>query len=385
MVAFGGSWPWVRRALDALRHNTPESYEVILVDNGGCRDHSSPGGANVELVQNKENVGFGPASNQGAARARGDVLCLLNPDVLVEPGWLGPLLERAHEAGVGAAFPAKLNLDGTMQEAGAFVTGEGNAFLFGDGEGADAPQYAFRREVDFGSAAAMCMTRSCFISAGGFDPAYRIAYYEDADLCFRLRTQGLRLVYEPRARVLHARSVSAPPAELTDVYAANRRVFLSRWEAVIEDRPKWEEIDTNPRVRLEARDLHASDRFLVLGADDAIQRLASELASALPRALVTLIVEQIDPSSVRALLGSGVEVVQVRDARPPLVERAGHYSHVVTVHKETPRSLWSVLRETQPDAPFLDAAEGSAAVLSSRTRRRARRPRHRPRRRPSPG
>jgi GT2 family glycosyltransferase len=366
MVAFGGSWQWVPRALDALRQNTPEPYEVILVDNGGGRDHSSPGGANVELVQNEENVGFGPASNQGAARARGDVLCLLNPDVLVEPGWLEPLLERAHEPGVGAAFPAKLNLDGTMQEAGAFVTGEANAFVFGDGEGADVPHYAFRREVDFGSAAAMCMTRSCFLSAGGFDPAYRIAYYEDADLCFRLRTQGLRLVYEPRARVLHARSVSAPPAELTDVYATNRRVFLSRWEAVIQDRPKWEEIDTNPRVRLEARDLHASDRFLALGADDAIRRLAGELASAQPRALVTLIVEQIDPSSARALLGAGVEVIQARDAGHPLAERAGHYSHVITAHEETPRSLWTVLRETQPDALFLDPAEASAAVLSSR-------------------
>lgn len=362
MVAFGGSWLWVPHALDALRQNTPEPYEVILVDNGGGYDHSHPGGANVELVRNVENVGFGPASNEGAARARGEVLCLLNPDVLVEPAWLGPLLERVQEPGVGAAFPAKLNLDGTMQQAGAFVTGEANAYVFGDGDDADAPEYAFRRDVDFASAAAMCMTRSSFLSAGGFDPAYRLAYYEDADLCFRLRRQGLRLVYEPRARVLHARSVSAPPAELADVVAANRRVFLSRWEPVIRDRPNWEELHANPRVRLEARDLHARDRFLLLGADDATQRLASEVVSAHPRALVTLIVDQIDPSSARVLRGAGVEVLQGRDVVRPLVERAGHYSHVVTAKKETPRALSTALRRTQPDALFLHAADSRIAT-----------------------
>src|SRR6266545_5241087 len=101
MVAFGGGWPWVPRALEALRRNTASAYEVILVDNGGAEDRSVADGTRVEIIRNQENVGFGPGSNQGAARARSDIVCLLNTDVLVEPGWLAPLLGLVRDSGVG--------------------------------------------------------------------------------------------------------------------------------------------------------------------------------------------------------------------------------------------------------------------------------------------
>jgi GT2 family glycosyltransferase len=363
MVAFGGGWPWVPRALEALRRNTASAYEVILVDNGGAEDRSVPDGTRVEIIRNQENVGFGPGSNQGAARARSDIVCLLNTDVLVEPGWLAPLLDLVRDSGVGAVFPAKLNIDGTMQEAGAFVTGDANAYVFGDGDDPDLPEYCFPREVDFGSGAGMCMTRRCYESVGGFDPAYRIAYYEDADLCFRLREKGLRLVYEPRSRVIHARSVSAPPAELADVYSANRKVFLSRWRSAIEQRPVFEQLRADGRVRCAARDLHADDRVLLLGAADATRRLAVDLASARPRARVTLLVENIDRPAERALLESGVEVVQTERAQDWLAERAGHYSHILSPQDSKWLGLRTALRETQPQARFVDAAqvEGAAA------------------------
>jgi GT2 family glycosyltransferase len=362
MVAVGGGWPWVPRALEALRRNTASAYEVILVDNGGAEDRSVPDGTRVEIIRNQENVGFGPGSNQGAARARSDIVCLLNTDVLVEPGWLPPLLELVQDSSVGAAFPAKLNIDGTMQEAGAFVTGDANAYVFGDGDDPDSPEYGFPREVDFGSAAGMCMTRRCYESAGGFDPAYRIAYFEDADLCFRLREQGLRLVYEPRSRVLHARSVSAPPSELADTYSANRKVFLSRWRAMIEQRPVFDELRADARLRCAARDLHAHDRVLLLGAADATLRLARDLAMKHPGARVTLLAEEIDRLAERALLWSGVEVVRSERAQDWLVERTGHYSHVVSPQDGEWLGLREALCETQPQAVFVDAASVEGAT-----------------------
>ena len=264
------------RALEALQRNTAEPYEVILVDNGGVETRPPFNRRNVEVIRNECNVGFGPGSNQGAARARSDVLVFLNTDALVEPGWLPPLLERLAEKDVAAVFPAKLNLDRTMQEAGAFVTGEANSYVFGDGDAADLPAYAFPREVDFGSAAAMCLTRACFRAVSGFDPAYRLAYYEDADLCFRLRARGLRLVYEPRSRVLHARSVAAPSSELADVFVRNREVFVQRWRDVIEGRPRYEGIAGDEATRLAARDHHATPRILFMGgASDSLRLAAS--------------------------------------------------------------------------------------------------------------
>ena len=354
MVAFGGGWPWVPRALQELRKNTAETYEVILVDNGGGEARPALDDPNVELIRNTTNLGFGVGSNQGASRAHGDVLLFLNTDVLVEPGWLPPLLERLGENGVGAVFPAKLNVDGTMQEAGAFVTGEANAYVFGNGDSAALAEHAFPREVDFGSAAAMGMTRAAFEHAFGFDPAYRVAYYEDADLCFRLREGGLRPVYEPRSRVLHARSVSAPSADIADVYVANREVFQRRWGDVVQDRPPYDRLVANPRARLEARDVHTRHRALLLGGTDDEQQIAGRLASAQPHARVTLLVEQIEPTRERALLDSGSEVVQTGAVEEWLGERAGHYTHVLVPQDE--RRL-DALRKTQPQAAFFSGPE----------------------------
>lgn len=366
MVVFGGGWSWVPRALETLKQNTTEPYEVIVVDNGGADDRPLPAEAGVELLRNDENAGFGPGSNQGVERARADVVCLLNPDVLVGPGWLPPLLERLADNRVGAVFPAKLNLDGTMQEAGALVTGDAHTFAFGRGEDPDAPEHSFRRLVDFGSAACMCLTRRRFASVKGFDPAYRLAYYEDADLCFRLRQLGLRLVYEPRSRVGHARTVSADPAELHDVYAANREVFLERWRPTIETRPGSDELRGNTRTRLAARDLHAHPRVLLVDdADSQARAVAARIASDDPAALVTLLAKEVDDPAQRCLLDSGVEVVCTERAGAWLNERFDHYTHVVSSDRESWLALNSVISATQPGANIDDLARVQDARVRS--------------------
>ncbi len=359
MVAFGGGWSWVPRALEALQRNTADPYEVILVDNGGNEDPHVLDGWNVDLVRNESNLGFGPGSNQGAARARSDVLIFLNTDVLVEPGWMPPLLDRLAEKGVGGVFPAKIHLDGTMQEAGAFITGDANAYIYGDGEAADEPAFAFSREVDYGSAAAMCLTRTTFESVSGFDSAYRHAYFEDADLCFRLRSRGLRLLYEPRSRVIHARGV-ATPAAVNEIYASNREVFLKRWGNVIKGRPSYARIADDETARISTRDAHADPRLLLIdGANDLLMQTARNLALTYPRARVTLLAERIERPLEAALLESGVEAVQTTRRDEWLSIRRDHYSHVVA------GAAWiDTVRTTQPDAVVLSSTAELERILA---------------------
>ncbi len=353
MVAFGGGWNWIPRALERLKQSTTEPYEVLVVDNGGADKRPLPADAMVELLRNRDNIGFGPGSNQGAERARAEFVCFINPDVLVRPGWLPPLLERLGDDRVGAVFPAMLNLDGTLQEAGAFVTGEAHTFTFGRDDDPDAPEHSFRREVDFGSAACMCLTRKTFELASGFDSAYRLAYFEDADLCFRLRRLGLRPVYEPRSRVEHARTVSADPAGLEQVYAANREVFLDRWEPDLAARPGFDELRENARTRLGARDLHAYPRVLVV--DDSEEH-AARIASNHPSAVVTLLAEGPGQGGLRRrLTEAGVEVALTDRADRWLKERSGHYSHVIRSENEPWQRLASTIRSTQPGASIVDA------------------------------
>ena len=158
-----GNWPLVRRALEALVERTDPVYELIVVDSASPdeapqRLREEVEGANV--VISEENLGFGGGSNLGAERARGRYVLFLNPDALVEPGWLEPLLEVLEdEPTTGAVVPMLLNPDGTIQEAGSVIDSVGWPLAFGRGESADTLAYRFRREIDYGSAACLLVRR----------------------------------------------------------------------------------------------------------------------------------------------------------------------------------------------------------------------------------
>jgi FkbM family methyltransferase len=358
IVAFGGGWAWLSRALDTLHRNTVEPIEVIVIDNGRGGDRDLPSDS-CTLVRNTENVGFGPASNYGAELARSETVCFLNPDVLVEPGWLSPLLAALREKDIGAVFPAKLNLDGTMQEAGAFMTSEGGGYHFGDGDDASSAEYAFRREIDYGSAACMCVSREVFSAFAGFDPLYRFAYFEDADLCFRLREFGLRVLYEPRSRVRHVRTVSASRPEVTNIYAANRVAFMRRWGAALAQRPSFGQLERDFAARIAARDFHTADRILV--PDDAhgaapeavarTRRAARDFASRHGSVRVTLVSQKVEAADREDLHAAGVEVACTNHPDSWLENRRGHYS-VVVGRAGVSAGLGATFDETHPHVRF---------------------------------
>ena len=153
----------------------------------------------------------------------------------MEAGWLPPLLEvfeRNDRA--GAALPLFVYPDGRVQEAGSALDSEGAAMSIGDGDNPAAFEHRFTRSVDYGSAACLLVRADLFAEVGGFDPIYSPAYYEDVDLCFKLRERGFTTVYEPRSRVVHLRGGESPRAEALMV--ANRRIFADRWRERLEQR-----------------------------------------------------------------------------------------------------------------------------------------------------
>ena len=93
--------------------------------------------------------------------------------------------------------------DGRLQEAGGIVFADGSRWNYGRFDAADDPRYAFVREVDYCSGAAIAVPRALFARLGGFDTRYTPAYYEDTDLAFAVRAAGLRVLYQPASRVVH--------------------------------------------------------------------------------------------------------------------------------------------------------------------------------------
>ncbi|HEY0409825.1 MAG TPA: glycosyltransferase family 2 protein, partial [Candidatus Dormibacteraeota bacterium] len=211
LVTFN-AWEWTQRALAALVENTEPCYEVIVADNASA-DGTLEGLAGVEgitLLRNPVNLGFGPAVNQAALHARARYLLLLNTDALVRPGWLPPLRAILDaEPDVGAVAPRLLHLDGTVQEAGSIVWGDAEMWPYGATQPAERPEYRFRRDVDYASAACLLLRRSAFVDVGGLHPAYAPAYFEDVDLCLSLWDRGLRTVCQPASEVTHAGGASS--------------------------------------------------------------------------------------------------------------------------------------------------------------------------------
>ena len=192
----------------------------------------------VRVISNEENRGFVDACNQGAAAARGKYLLFLNNDTKVLPGWLDHLVETitAHpeNGAVGSMF---LYPDGSIQEAGAIVWKNGEAHHYGWGASPDDRRFNFAREVDYCSGASLLIRKDLFDRLGGFDRRFAPAYYEDIDLCFGVRSLGLKVIYQPMSRLVHYEGVTAGGDTAKGVkhfQITNREKFVEKWRDVLE-------------------------------------------------------------------------------------------------------------------------------------------------------
>lgn len=224
----------VLEALEALTETLAgERYEVIVVDNRAPMALRSATllrlrTRGVRLVEVGHNAGFAAANNIGVAHARGELLCLLNPDALPQPGWLEPLVAALDDPTVGIAAPVLLNPDGSVQEAGARVDSYG-----GTSAVTDLPHEA-TIDVEYSSAACWLIRAEVFRRLGGFDEAYWPAYYEDLDFAMTAASEGLRRVVCRGSRVVHHHGASTPGPP--PILIEQHRVFWSKWAAAVTDR-----------------------------------------------------------------------------------------------------------------------------------------------------
>ncbi len=218
------------------------SFEVVLVDDGSADETLLADlvfGGTVRVLRRHAASGFLRAANAGAAAARGGHLLFLNNDTEVQPGWLDELLGTfAALPGIGVAGSKLVYPDGTLQEAGGIVGRHGEAANWGYGQDPDDPRFCYLRDADYVSGAALMMPRALFESLGGFDEAFAPGYYEDTDLCFRVRHQaGLRVVVQPLSRVVHreggtaGRDTGTGPKRFQRL---NHPRFFHRWKHVLE-------------------------------------------------------------------------------------------------------------------------------------------------------
>src|SRR5690606_25428578 len=130
--------------------------------------------------------------------------------------------------------------DGRLQEAGGIIFNDGSGWNYGRFEDPDDRRFAFRREVDYCSGAAIMLRREPFERLGGFDQRYAPAYYEDTDLAFAVRAAGLKVIYEPRSRVIHFEGITAGTdtgSGMKRYQLINREKFLDKWRDALRRQP----------------------------------------------------------------------------------------------------------------------------------------------------
>lgn len=224
-----------RECLRTLQATVPPglSHEIIFVDDGskdGTRDWLGTLPSPCRHLLNERNLGFAGTCNQGAHGAHGELLCFLNNDLVLQAGWLEPLLAAHRRQGRSVGLTGNLQFrvdDGALDHAGITVTRQAKLEHV-----RTLPEPAHGISRVFAVTAACCVIeRSVFLAAGGFDEAYRNGA-EDVALAIKLAKDGRPSIVVLDSAVRHHVSASRGPTSPRD--EANSRRLFSQWPAEIE-------------------------------------------------------------------------------------------------------------------------------------------------------
>lgn len=228
IVVTHNSARWLARMVAALEAQTETRWRLVVFDNGSNPDQrphqtALPPGSSIH--QSAVNLGFAEANNLAADETETPYLVFLNPDAFPEPRWLDALLTTAElfpEAGAIGSTQWRADAPGVLDGVGDVLHASGMAYRAGYGRRGSVPPLG---ESFAACGAAMLVRRDAFEAAGGFDDRY-FCYFEDVDLCFRLRLLGWRVLQSPDAVVQHVGGgVIGARSAFGDYHGARNRLW----------------------------------------------------------------------------------------------------------------------------------------------------------------
>jgi GT2 family glycosyltransferase len=230
----------IASVMSLLEHGCSRCYE-ILIGNDASTDETQATfeavGGIVRCITHENNQGFLGNCNASGKYAVGNYIVLLNNDTLVLDNWLDELLDTlAGDESIGLVGSKLINSDGSLQEAGGIFWKDGSAWNYGRNADPGLPEFNYVKEVDYCSGAAIALPKAVWEALGGFDPLYAPAYCEEADLAFRVRAAGRKVVYQPFAAVIHHEGVTHGRDTASGVKAyqiVNQQKFFERWSYVL--------------------------------------------------------------------------------------------------------------------------------------------------------
>lgn len=192
-----------------------QNWEIIVVDDASTDesvDFLSKNYPQIKIVKHSENQRFAVACNSGVKIARGEIVILLNNDVVPEVNFLKPLISHFNNPLVFAVGCKEKNI----VNGRVFYSGRGQAefrrgFLI-HWRAKDQQ----KNDTYWATAGSMAVDREKYLKLGGMDSLFRPAYWEDIDLSWRARKRGWKVLFEPKSIVNHQH-------ETTNIVAFGKR------------------------------------------------------------------------------------------------------------------------------------------------------------------
>lgn len=198
----------INTALEAIQLQTlsPDLYTVVIVDNNSSDNTISIIQSNnipVQLIELSNNIGFGSANNMVLDKTKTPFVALINPDCVIAPDWLQQMLDFMQQNNNIAIAGTKLYYrhSQVIQHAGGEIMQNGLTYHVGENE-LDTGQYDSPVDHFYVTGAAIFCYYSDLFSVKFFDEIFFL-YYEEVDLCWRLRISGKRIMLCPDARAIH--------------------------------------------------------------------------------------------------------------------------------------------------------------------------------------
>jgi GT2 family glycosyltransferase len=217
-------------------------FEVIVVDNNS-KDHSQEmlkrDFPQVQLIENKRNVGFSRACNQGIKRGQGRYILLLNPDTEFTPGGFKKMIDfMDSKPEVGICGPKMVNEEGKLQFScrsfPSYLTAISSSQSILNRifpENFLSQKYLLKEkdhsqigEVDWVSGSCLLAKREMFEKIGLLDERFYM-YVEDVDLCYRAKKSGFSVFYFPPVTVIHHIGKSTQKKKFTMLLEHHRSMY----------------------------------------------------------------------------------------------------------------------------------------------------------------
>jgi GT2 family glycosyltransferase/glycosyltransferase involved in cell wall biosynthesis len=216
-------------------------HEIMVVDNGssdGSLEYVGKHFPGIRVLALQENLGFAEGNNAGVRAARHDIVVLLNNDMVVDPGFLRPLLR-----GFGPdtfAVTSQIYLQDSIkkrEETGRTVAVFRRGMIdYAHREFDDQPHTRSHYPVFWAGGGSSAFHREKFLSLGGFRSIYSPAYVEDADLSYQAWKAGWEVLLAPESVVYHKHRTSTArllsPSQLQSLLLRNQFLFI--WKNVRE-------------------------------------------------------------------------------------------------------------------------------------------------------